>query len=90
GQNFRECDHVRWNGAPSLILNIPMLFFCLFFHPMIQILFYCSCDQPLHIWNIEQHIQSIDQPIPININDDEEETSGNSGNKKRHHRPRPN
>ncbi|CAF1382313.1 unnamed protein product [Rotaria sordida] len=90
GQNFRECDHVRWSGAPSLILNIPMLFFCLFFHPMIQILFYCSCDQPLHIWNIEQHIQSIDQPIPININDDEEETSGNSGNKKRHHKPRPN
>jgi len=49
-----------------------------------------SRDQSLHIWNIEQHTQSPDQPIPINIIEDEEETSSNSGNKKRHNKPRPN
>jgi WD40 repeat protein len=49
-----------------------------------------SRDQSLHIWNIEQHTQSPDQPIPISINDDEEETSSISGNKKRNNKPRPN
>jgi WD40 repeat protein len=49
-----------------------------------------SRDQSLHIWNIEQDTQSPDQPIPVNIIEDEEEISSNSGNKKRNHKPRPN
>ncbi len=49
-----------------------------------------SRDQSLHIWNIEQHTQSPDQPIPIHIIEDEEETNSNNGNKKRHNKPRPN
>ena len=49
-----------------------------------------SRDQSVHIWNIEQHAQAADQPIPINFIEEEEETSSNSGNKKRHHKARPN
>lgn len=47
-----------------------------------------SRDQSLHIWNIEQHTQASDQPIQINTFEEEDETSSNSGSKKRHHKPR--
>ncbi|CAF3763564.1 unnamed protein product [Rotaria socialis] len=49
-----------------------------------------SRDQSLHIWNIEEHAQSPDQPIVTNIIENDEETSSNSENKKRHNKPRPN
>lgn len=50
-----------------------------------------SRDQSLHIWNIEQHTQSPDQPIPISsIIEDEEETNSINGNRKRQNKPRPN
>lgn len=49
-----------------------------------------SRDQSLHIWNIEHHTQTPDQPIPISTIEDEEETSSNSGNKRRQNKPRPN
>ena len=49
-----------------------------------------SRDQSLHIWSIEQHTQAADQPIPINMLEEEEEISSNSGNKRRNHKPRPN
>jgi hypothetical protein len=51
-------------------------------------------DQSLHIWNIDQHTQTADQPIVMNTieeeEEEEEETSSTSGNKKRHQKPRPN
>jgi WD40 repeat protein len=50
-----------------------------------------SGDQSLHIWNIEQHTQSPDQPLSMNMMEDEEETISNNGNKqKRSNKPRPN
>lgn len=47
-------------------------------------------DQSLHIWNIEDHTQSPDQPIVINMIENDDETSSNSESKKRHNKPRPN